>query len=437
MKVSRVLGMQRYVLLAVLAVSVAAVSIGCRDQGGTTTRGRDAGVVNTTCATTQDCGGSGVCVAGLCQQVTSCNQDSECEAEGKVCHQDRFFCVDCDGRDGQCADGFRCQFDFTCVEVQTSTMTGRNCASACQDRSMCQDSQVCDMTMGLCCDPPSRCRSPADCPASRPECNGATGQCFGGDGCFDDRECENKPGCGGGLCFCDITGQPPGVCRMRGAECTNDMECFDNGNYVQKYCTLGMPPARCLDAPACTNALVCSALGLVCDLDPQSPYNGYCRNGDACPMGNECGAMQVCVGGVCVGENCVNNPNLCQPGEMCDAVSLMCIPSQGGACTVDTDCQQGFYCNTTVSPSRCEVGCRDNNDCPGGICNAMHQCEQASGGLCGPCNTDADCPAGTTCFENPITAQKKCYEQCNQFTGQMCMIDASATCVFTRCSCGL
>ncbi|MEQ9499645.1 MAG: hypothetical protein RIT81_22350 [Deltaproteobacteria bacterium] len=408
-----------------------ALGSACRDQGGVPVDRRDAGTSALTCMTTTDCGGTGVCVAGLCQQVTSCNEDSECAADNKVCHNSRFFCVDCDGREGQCDTGFRCQFDFTCAEVTTSTMSERNCMSSCTDRSMCNPDQVCDAAMGQCCDPPRRCRSPADCPTSQPECNGANGSCFGGDGCFDDNECEQQPGCAGGLCECEIVGGGSGTCVMRGAECANDMDCFDNGTYDGKYCTLAMPPPRCIEAPMCTDSVACSRLGLVCDMTQGSPSFGRCKNGDPCPMGNECGANQVCANGVCVGENCSNNPALCGQNEMCDGVSLTCVPVQGGTCTVDTDCQAGYYCETSIS--ECRVGCRDNSECGSGICNAMHQCEQPAGGLCGACATDADCPAGASCKD--ITGQMKCYEDCNTFTGQDCMIDPSATCFITVCSC--
>ena len=149
-------------------------------------------------------------------------------------------------------------------------------------------------------------------------------------------------------------------------------------------------------------------------------------------MGNECGAGQVCVNMVCISQNCVNTPSLCGMDEVCDPGTGMCRPMQGGACMVDTECQAGFYCNTRVSPSRCEAGCRDNNDCPGGVCDANHQCQFPMGGICGPCMTDMDCTAGTRCIS--VTGQ--CHETCSTVTGQMCT-DAARQCLFGICSCTL
>lgn len=410
---------------------------GCRNAGGgggnnPPPTGNDAGPTSTTCTSTPDCGGSGVCVAGVCQTVTVCQADEDCAGEGRVCHTTRLFCVECDGRSGQCGANETCQFDFTCAPIQTSTPDAgtSECSGSCTTRDECASDQVCSMG-GECCPPPSRCRSPADCPASEPECNGATGQCFGGGGCFTDADCETDPACTGGRCTCEIGMAPPGVCRQRQAECASDMDCWEMGAFAGKFCTINNPPARCVDAPTCTSDANCAAEGLICDLDAASPSNGYCQNGIPCPNGTECPMGQVCDAGRCIAENCANNPALCGPNETCDPVSLMCVPQSGGSCTQDTDCQAGYYCNT--SSSTCEVGCRDNSECPGGICNAQNQCEYPTGQFCGPCMSDADCPAGGRCVDNPFTGPT-CYEQCSSLLMQPCS-DPNDSCIFGNCSC--
>lgn len=395
----------------------------------------DAGTV-LTCSSTEDCQGTGICVAGLCQSASSCTSDEDCSGDGKVCHEQRFFCVECDGRPGQCGDNRTCQFDFTCVDVSTSQTDagvsdgGSECSGSCSTRAECAPDRVCrDST---CCPPPPRCTSPDDCPESAPQCNGATGQCFGGAGCFQDLDCETEPGCAGNACFCEIVGAPPGTCRVRPDECANDMDCWVGGTYSGKYCALNARPRTCNDAPMCSSDADCAALGLVCDTTPGSPSEGYCVNGQPCPMGTECGPGQVCVNGVCVGANCLNQPSLCQPTEMCDPNTGQCVPVQSGACTQDTDCPQGQFCNRAINPPQCQPGCRSNADCPGGVCNAMNQCEYPNNAICGPCMMDSDCPAGTQCVS--FAGSSLCREPC--LTSQTCT-DTNRQCVLLYCSCFL
>jgi hypothetical protein len=425
-----------------LACLIALFVAGCRDNPPVTQR-PDTGSMCRTCTVNAECNGDGICVGGCCQSVTNCGMDQECMDEGKVCHSTREFCVECDGRPGQCPSGKTCQFDYTCVDIASNPDAGPSdaamCSGNCADRSECAGELVCKNN--ACCPPPSRCRSPLDCPASRPECNGATGQCFGGGaGCFGDPECETEPGCAGGACFCDIPGNPPappGVCRAKPDECSSDMDCFVGGVYMNKYCLLSASPNTCEDSRACTNDTECSSLGLVCDTSVGNPTSGHCINGMPCPTGNECNpTTQICTGGQCVPKNCVNTPSLCAGTEVCNTTTLMCMPA--GGCANDTECQTGFYCNLTSTPGTCAPGCRGPADCPNGVCNAAHMCEVATGGVCGPCLTDAECPAGSSCQDVlGMMGVKKCYEACNVFSSPPvdCMLNPNATCIILRCSC--
>lgn len=413
---------------ALKALLLLALSSSCRGQNGTFTPSKDAGSEMLSCSTTQDCGGQGICVAGICQQVMSCQTDEECAAEGKVCHANRFYCVECDGtHPGECPENQTCQFDFTCVPIGNPPTDGGmpECSGSCSDRTECGPDNVCKNQ--ACCPPPARCFSPADCPVSMPECNGATGECFGGDGCFGPGDCDDKPGCEGGACFCDIGQSPPGTCRVREDECQSDEDCKMNGVYAGLFCTINSPPKRCLEAPDCTSDAQCVNDGLVCDLDPQSESNGKCVNGSPCtPGGNECNpTTQACVDGVCVAKNCLNTPSLCQPDETCDPSTGQCVSS---GCTMDTDCQPGFWCDTAAS--QCEVGCRDNSECNGGVCDASHRCQNTMGGVCGACMDDTDCPGGTRC----VDATGLCHETCSMILGQMCS-DPNRQCIFGNCSC--
>jgi hypothetical protein len=403
----------------------------CRESGIPFVPNPDTGVEMRACNTTNDCAGQGICVAGLCQQVRSCQNDDECASEGQVCHSNRFYCVECDGRSAdQCPENFTCQFDFTCVMIGNAPDAGTDtCSGSCTDRTECGPDNVCQNN--TCCPPPARCFSVADCPVSAPQCNGATGECFGGASCFDDDDCNDQPGCAGGACECNIPTTPPGTCRARQDECQSDADCRMNGAYVGKFCTITMPPKRCLDAPNCVSDAQCQNDGLICDLMPGSDSNGRCINGAPCtPGGNECNAAtQACVNNVCVAKNCLNTPTLCVSGETCDPNTGQCIQA---SCTMNTDCQPGFYCNTVLNPAMCEVGCRDNSECNGGVCDAGHRCQGGMGGLCTSCTDDSMCPAGARC----VDATGQCHEICSMITGQMCT-DTARQCVFGNCTCTL
>lgn len=419
------------------ALGVLGLLAACRDTPPDIGGKPDSGNTMTmTCSRREDCGGSGICVAGICERVVPCTpgNDSQCTASGKVCHQTRGYCVACDGREGQCGAGLTCQFDFTCVPLggnDAGVADGGSCGGSCTDRTMCGNDQVCRGNM--CCAPPARCSSADQCPQSRPLCNGATGECFGGDSCTTDGQCDTKPGCSPGTCFCDAPGAgQPGECKPRPNACNNDQECFQNGQYVGKYCTIASTPHQCNDAPNCTRDQDCSAAGLVCDLGAGNPSMGRCINGMACPTGNECPQTQTCQAQVCVAKNCINTPNFCNAAtETCNAATGQCVPTASGSCQTDGECPAGNYCDTAVN--RCALGCRVANDCGGAVCNAAHRCEQGMGTLCGPCMTDADCPARTKCMTNAFTMAKVCYETCT--FGGSCTLNPNSTCLINKCLC--
>lgn len=421
-------------VLALLVFAAGALA-SCRDQPADFGPiGADATTNPTLCTRREDCGGRGICVSGVCEAVTPCQMDDQCAASGKICHQTRGYCVECDGRAGQCAAGQTCQFDFTCVDLTArdgGVGDGGSCSGNCTDRTMCGADQVC--SNGACCPPPPRCTSPEQCPSTRPLCNGATGECFGGDSCTSDPDCASRPGCTGNRCFCDIPmGMATGDCRQRPDECASDTDCRDMaGMYNGRFCSLGSSPRVCAPAPNCTGDADCAGAGLVCDQTPGSPSNGRCVNGTPCPMGNECSATQACVGGVCVAKNCVNTPNFCPMGQTCNPQTGACMQGMS-SCQRDTDCAAGNYCDTAINA--CAPGCRDSSDCGGNVCNAQHRCEGGGmGAHCDPCTTDADCPAGTSCHTNPFTQQMRCQENC--LATMTCTVDSNAACVIVWCSC--
>ena len=420
--------------LHLIVALIAATAFAC-DRGGKAGMPgpTDSGVVEQiACTMNSDCPPANLCSDGFCEPVIGCNVDDDCAAVGKVCHSTRGFCVECDGKhENECPMGQTCQFDFTCVGAGGSdggVGDASTCSGTCSTRDDCDTGLVC--SGNSCCPPPARCVTADDCPANSPECNAATGLCFGGDSCLSDQDCVDKPGCPGSLCACDqVSAGQPGTCRPRSDECQSDQDCLNMGAYDGKYCAVRAQPKTCLEAPTCTEEIDCAQFLLVCDQMMGSASQGRCVNGAACPMGNECPANQTCQDGQCVGQNCINTPNLCGMGENCNTQTGRCEMGGNTSCTDNSDCPQGQYCNTSANV--CLPGCRDNSDCPmGAICDANNQCVQQPGGYCGPCQTDADCPGGLSCG----LISQQCKQRCQSASD--CTFDPSASCTFFFCSCG-
>jgi hypothetical protein len=446
--------------LAAALLSLATGTAGCQGESATFPGqgGHDAGPTMTkptSCLSNADCKNSGICTGGFCTAVTVCGMDSQCP-HGQICGS-HGYCVQCDvNHANACPMGQTCQFDYTCVNagpadsgvpiidggpdgsvapgMDGSVAPGNDAAVAmsCATRDDCPNDTVC--TMSACVPPPARCMTPDDCPKNRPSCDGLNGVCFGGSSCLSDMDCANNPTCGNGACMCMMPGPgQPGTCVARPDECQSDADCLVNGTYNGRYCTVTLSPKRCLMAPTCTTDAQCAASALVCDTTMGSMSFDHCKNGTPCPTGTECTSAQICVNDLCVSKDCNNTPMLCAPSQMCEA-NGMCVDTMGSSCTSDAMCVAGQYCNTSVGA--CQTGCRDNSECMGGICNAAHTCQAPAGMFCGPCSTNADCPAGSNCTMNLFTGQNLCYETCSMTGGSSCS-RSSAQCLFGVCTCVL
>ncbi len=342
---------------------------------------------------------------------------------------DAGFCVECLG-DPDCPAGLYCETDPSAV----GTNTCRACASghpACGAGLLCDlgltDTCVPDCTAldcqtsagGYCNKNPDGgtgvgcvlgCRTSADCPATAPVCDSATGTC--GDGCT-----VGGPGTGGcpagTLCTSGTFGQP--VC---GFDCRTDAGACRPG-----YC----------DADAGQGSIACAS-GCTGDVDCAGSLTPRCVTGACaqCATDSDCAALgiglPICLGGSC-GNDCTSDPLGCAlcidggTGYTCgcyqnsdcasQAATPDCLPldpdaglnadaGRFGTCgCTPTGCGPGKVCEDrygvlsalTANPptSQCVSSCVGGGlPCPRTLSEPV--CNAATG-YCVTCTSNADCSA--------------------------------------------
>ncbi len=132
----------------------------------------------------------------------------------------------------------------------------------------------------------------------------------------------------------------------------------------------------------------------------QDDTNGACalypRACGGCSVNADCPNGQECAGGACQTITCVGNGD-CAAGTICRGGS--CVPG----CRVQADCPATYSCTNGAcqrpagSCSICDT-CAENADCGGAsyycidLGAAAPQCTKT-------CNSDADCPGDSSCFQ--------------------------------------
>jgi hypothetical protein len=88
------------------------------------------------CATDGECGQSGTCIEGICQELSSCTTDDECTGDD-VCFESSCQAVTTCAEDDECADDERCERGLCQVPASCEQ------SSECDDGKQCID-QVCE-----------------------------------------------------------------------------------------------------------------------------------------------------------------------------------------------------------------------------------------------------------------------------------------------------
>ena len=363
------------------------------------------------CDSNSDCKAGYRCneIVGLCAQssTNACDPDNCAKAgaeeyAGNACIDDGVGGKMCGcGKDAECNTGYTCKAN-SCVKVQdSSSCKDADCAAAtggkyigekcvkdgndqiscgCTSNSECKDGYRCVIAYMYCTIDENACDA-SKCAAMSSYSyygNACVDNGYGGKmcGCTKDSECKDGY-------KCDTTYK---VCEAA-ATCTNSKcKAMTGDDYIGNVCVDGYGGEKmcgCITNSDCKSGYKCNPTMMMC-----YPTSSSC---DA----SKCAAMDNYYGSACVDNG--------SGSEVC-------------GCTKNTDCKDGYTCNT--GKKTCETKCvatackaMTGDDYAGNVC-----VDGYNGKECG-CNSDSDCKSGYHC----------------NATMKMCAIDDVSSCNTTEC----
>ena len=381
-----------------------------------------------------------VCRTGLCSAVGVClpNQTSGCAVDsdcgsGTFCDLTQYVCV------SKLADGFSIPNDGLHDGICSDESAAAVCASG-----------ACNPITDTCARPNgTNCSSASTCVYNVCGSNEQCGIAEGDASCTPETQAVCQTG------RCSLTA---GRCIVTEQGCAADVDCGET-----RYCD---PAAlRCVTKRAAGAALPMDALhggscnasiaNAVCQTRACNAVTKTCAaaNGTSCAgaaecRSNFCGNNERC--GLAVGESGCSpdsGVNDCQ-SAFC-APSGVCAPPQG--CDVDSDCQEGTYCNHAahVCAAKLESGEDLPSDglheptctaelaaavCVGGVCNAATKtCASVAGA---PCTAVEQC-AADICDDNAMCGYASGHGPCS--AGAQCQSgqcdSATSKCVASESGC--
>lgn len=312
---------------------------------------------------------SGFVPGQACTSVRDCQPGFDCDAE-------RGICV-CTGHEA-CPEGSYCH-----------PYTGR-CVSAlpgCDRDEQCPAGEYCDPSTRSCragagwCEP---CTRDGECAEAGARCLEG-GYC--GRPCLQDRDCGDRARCQGrqcvpGLRCSDTDGRRTGRCVDA---CSSDVDCMEG-----ERCEVAL--GLCRPSIGCDALVPCVPDSLQrCERDADCVY----------------GVDQVCELGRCVARR-----SGCAYDQVCDPVTLACVPP----CRESADCRTGRTCIAGVCVPRFRCQRDQHAQCPQGMvcaCPRGMSCSEPGEGECRPeCRSNRDCPLRTICVES--VGRRVCVPGCTR-----------------------
>jgi hypothetical protein len=418
----------------------------CTLGGNAAVCGDPAGTAKGTCVACNvdnDCSGTpatpfcsaNVCVPAQCMNLAQDTGETDIDCGGTVCGKcvDTKKClVNSDCTHGFCDGTLHCATPTCGDTAQNGNETDLNCggtgfqgAGACPP---CANALKCgvnaDCTSGFCDQmvTPHICKTPSCTDGQKngtetgTDCGGATCDALGKT-CAVGAACNNSADCTSGFCqgaTCAL--KPIGTACGAGAECAAPSACIDG---------------VCCDTAACNGTCqACSATakgqgadgacgGVKAGTDAKnqcaSSAQSTCGNDGSCDGTGSSAApgacekwsnatvcatpIPACVGSTLTANSLCSGAGTCNAGATsscgaynCNAGGTACLT----ACTLDTECTAGNYCNgaACVPVKAAGVACGKNSACTSGICGTtgtgnccLATCSTA--GACGATGCDA------------------------------------------------
>jgi len=331
---------------------------------------------------------------GACDDWNKCTEGDQCTAEG-LCAGTPLSCDDVD----QCTKD-SCAPESGCEHKSLPEWTPCDDGDGCTKDDTCADGECSGMP--VVCDDENVCTSES--------CDPETGACVTKDldstQCNDEDECTAGDACAGGQCLpagplsCD----DGNICTddwcdpLTGCKHTdNDAPCNDGSLCTgNDLCVAGVCVGQ--EALQCSDSNICTADSCVPDVGCQNtPVAGPCNDGDPCTLDDHCD------GGVCVNAGASD----CDDGAACTADA--CNPETGECMNtpLDSPCDDGSLCTTgdTCVEGACVgtgVSCDDGEVCTSDSCDAAGGCVNVPVG--GQCDDGNVCTVGDACVDGVCTA---------------------------------
>jgi fibro-slime domain-containing protein len=372
---------------------------------------------NVNCDDGDPCTVNDFCELGQCIGTpVTCNDNNECTEDLCLNMDNQAMCWYKDINDIDCDDGDYCTHGDHCENGE--------CVSTpiiCPDTNNECTINICDQTDGQC------------------KTQNVIGQCT------DNNACTTSDVCVNGTCTgIDLTCNDNNICTFD--SCDFQIGCLftpDNGG-----------PGSCEDGNPCTVGDFCNNSICIsgqfndcndfndCTVDFCNINNGNCihlnSNQTICDDGDLCTENDMCISGICVGnqKNCNDNNNCTT--DFCDPNTGNCLHSydNGISCNDGNPCTNNDICLN----GQCrgiQIDCNDNNICTLDYCDQNNgQCQNIMAKL--PCNDGNPCTVNDTCHYdvNGLSVcdgtPKNCDDE-NQCTNDTCDIN-NGQCLHTLLS---
>ncbi len=229
-------------------------------------------------------------------------------------------------------------------------------------------------------------------------------------GCITEQDCAPSEVCRGGECTsrarCSSDFDCPqtelclnGTCEL--IQCLGEETCGDGRRCVNGWC-VRREVSGCLRDEDCPSG-TCSLSQGICEPDRNEDAGGCVDDcpdsmSDGCDASDDCPLGMYCTAGVCA-PGCRNDDQC--PGELCQVTTGQC---QARSCLRNTDCAEGRVCTARLrDDAQLELQCRlsgvplrreclQDADCQTGACLVDQTCLEA-------CLNDQDC-GGRLCTQN-------------------------------------